>query len=43
MVLEQIGLGFNEMVTMLWYLSEVFPAVQLTKQRLGFRMNVCER
>lgn len=38
MVLEQIELWFNEVVTVLWYFSEVFSAVELTKQRLGFRM-----
>lgn len=43
MVLEQIELGFDDMMTMLWYFSEVFSAIELTKQRLAFRMNVCER
>lgn len=43
MVLEQIELGFDDMITMLWYFSEVFSAIELTKQRLAFRMNVCER
>lgn len=43
MVLEQIELGFDDMMTMLWYFSEVFSAIELTKQRLAFRMNVCEK